>query len=116
MAVKVFQGNPPEYPYEKKVVWHLEEALSSLDQEFVLISNFHVRASGNPTASQVDLVIIGRDRILLVELKSVSDAAGKPLPVSGGSNGRWRKGQDPIPGSNPFQQTMAAYWNLSQWL
>ncbi len=111
MAVQVWIGEKPEHPNERRTIVALANGLERLEGLYLLLTNFTV---GGRT---IDLAIIKRDAIFLIELKHCD---GK---VIGGVNGPWfledSNGEQKRlnPGrSNPYNQVISYYYSLTNFL
>lgn len=111
MAVQVWIGEKPEHPNERRTIVALANGLERLEGLYLLLTNFNV---GGRT---IDLAIIKRDAIFLIELKHCD---GK---VIGGVNGPWfledSNGEHKRlnPGrSNPYNQVISYYYSFTNFL
>ncbi len=111
MAVQVWMGEKPEHPNERRTIVALANGLDRLDGLYLLLVNFTV---GGRT---VDLAIIKRDAIFIIELKHCDGV------LEGGVNGPWyltnangeRKQINPGR-SNPYNQVISCYYSLTNFL
>lgn len=111
MAVQVWVGEKPEHPNERRTIVALANGLERLESLYLLLANFNV---GGRT---IDLVVIKRDAVFLIELKHCD---GK---VSGSVNGPWyvesvngeRKRLNPGR-KNPYNQIISYYYSLTNFL
>jgi DNA replication ATP-dependent helicase Dna2 len=116
MAVEVWMGEEFEYGHETNALALFLENMVSVygadDELYAVFANFMVNSS------PIDLAVIKRDRIFLVELK---EAGG---PIAGGENGRWMITADGKPvaeikgGShgNPYRQSQDYRFALMDFL
>lgn len=111
MAVQVWIGEKPENPNERKAIIALASGLERLDGLYVMLANFSV---GGRT---LDLVILKRDAIFIIELKHCD---GK---VYGSVNGTWTvvsKGgsvKQLNPGrKNPYGQVNSYFYSFTNFL
>src|SRR5688572_23140295 len=77
MAVQVWIGEKPEHPNERRALIALANGLDRLDELYIMLANFSV--GGNT----IDLVILKRDAIFIIELKHCDGR------VFGSVNGQW---------------------------
>ncbi len=111
MAVQVWIGEKPEHPNERRAIVALANGLDRLDGLYVILANFSVGGHS------IDLVIIKRRAIFIIELKHCD---GK---VIGGVNGHWivessngqRKRLNPGR-KNPYNQVIAYFYGLTNFL
>lgn len=106
MAVKLWWSEKPGYPYEYSAVKELCESLEPRKETYFVFANYRI-----PDA-QIDLTVLTKTSIFLIELKSSADKA-----INGSSNGSWTR-EDGIslgPG-NPVSQILHEYHGLRDWL
>ena len=118
MPILLYQGEKPSWDYEAKAVRELAAELRDSPKPYLLLTELSVRGQNEPHSSQLDLLIIGEDRICLVELKDASAGTDRAeQPVRGGDRGPWHRADGmAIKGQNPVVQVIDAYWNLREWL
>ena len=111
MAVQVWIGEKPENPNERRAIIALASGLDRLDGLYVMLANFSV---GGHT---VDLVILKRDAIFILELKHCDGR------VFGAVNGPWtvvsRSGSTKHlnPGrKNPYNQVISYFYSFTNFL
>jgi hypothetical protein len=107
MAVEIFSGGWPDYPYEREALLLLAQQLNLMQDWFVLLVRMQI-----PDGDPPDLVVIKRNGLFILELKSCGS------PVFSSVNGPWvlkDKAGEIIhqyissDGLNPYQQA-AKYW------
>ncbi|EFO80131.1 NERD domain-containing protein [Oscillochloris trichoides DG-6] len=111
MAVQVWIGDKPEHPNERRAIMALANGLDRLDGMHFILANFSV---GGRT---IDLVIIKRDAVFIIELKHCDGR------VLGTVNGPWfvegRNGEQKRlnPGrKNPYNQVISYFHALTNFL
>ncbi len=111
MAVQVWIGEKPEHPNERRAIMALANGLDRLDGMHFILANFSV---GGRT---IDLVIIKRDAVFIIELKHCDGR------VLGTVNGPWfvegRNGEQKRlnPGrKNPYNQVISYFHALTNFL
>lgn len=111
MAVQVWIGEKPENPNERKAIIALATGLDRLDGLYVMLANFSV---GGHT---IDLVILKRDAIFILELKHCDGR------IFGAVNGPWtvvsRSGSTKQlnPGrKNPYNQVISYFYSFTNFL
>lgn len=111
MAVQVWIGEKPENPNERKAIIALATGLDRLDGLYVMLANFSV---GGHT---IDLVILKRDAIFILELKHCDGR------IFGAVNGPWtvvsRSGSTKHlnPGrKNPYNQVISYFYSFTNFL
>lgn len=111
MAVQVWIGEKPENPNERKAIIALASGLERLEDMYIMLANFSV---GGHT---IDLVILKRDAIFILELKHCDGR------VFGGVNGPWKvvsKGGSTKhlnPGrKNPYNQVISYFYSFTNFL
>ena len=111
MAVRVWIGEKPEHPNERKAIIALANGLDRLEGLYLMLANFSV--GGNT----IDLVIMKHDAIFIIEMKHCDGR------VFGSVNGRWRVVS--ASGSvkwlnqgrkNPYNQVIAYYYSFRNFL
>ena len=111
MAVQVWIGEKPENPNERKAIIALASGLDRLDGLYIMLANFSV---GGHT---IDLVILKRDAIFILELKHcdgrVFGAVNGPWTVvsKGGSTKRLNPGR-----KNPYNQVISYFYSFTNFL
>ena len=108
VAVQVWIGEKPENPNERKAIIALATGLDRLDGLYVMLANFSV---GGHT---IDLVILKRDAIFILELKHCDGR------IFGAVNGPWtvvsRSGSTKQlnPGrKNPYNQVISYFYSFT---
>ena len=111
MAVQVWIGEKPENPNERKAIIGLASGLDRLDDLYLMLANFSV---GGHT---IDLVILKRDAIFILELKHCDGR------VFGGVNGAWtvvsKAGSTKLLNSgrkNPYNQVISYFYSFTNFL
>ncbi len=111
MAVQVWIGEKPENPNERKAIIGLASGLDRLDDLYLMLANFSV---GGHT---IDLVILKRDAIFILELKHCDGR------VFGGVNGTWtvvsKAGSTKQLNSgrkNPYNQVISYFYSFTNFL
>jgi hypothetical protein len=111
MAVQVWLGEKPDNPNERKAIIALANGLDRLEGLYLMIANFSV---GGRT---IDLVILKRDAIFIMELKHCDGQ------VFGSVNGPWKvvsKGGSTKllnPGrKNPYNQVISYFYSFTNFL
>ncbi len=111
MAVQVWIGEKPENPNERKAIIALATGLERLEGMYIMLANFSV---GGHT---IDLVILKRDAIFILELKHCDGR------VFGGVNGPWRvvsrggSTKHLNPGrKNPYNQVISYFYSFTNFL
>ncbi|WP_129631223.1 nuclease-related domain-containing protein [Candidatus Oscillochloris fontis] len=111
MAVQVWIGDKPEHPNERRAIMSLANGFDRLDGLHLILANFSV---GGRT---IDLVIIKRDAVFIIELKHCDGR------VIGTVNGPWfvegRNGEQKRlnPGrKNPYNQVISYFHALTNFL
>ncbi len=111
MAVQVWIGEKPENPNERKAIIGLASGLDRLDDLYLMLANFSV---GGHT---IDLVILKRDAIFILELKHCDGR------VFGGVNGTWtvvsKAGSIKQLNSgrkNPYNQVISYFYSFTNFL
>ncbi|HZG68830.1 MAG TPA: nuclease-related domain-containing protein [Herpetosiphonaceae bacterium] len=111
MAVQVWIGEKPENPNERKAIIALASGLDRLDGLYIMLANFSV---GGHT---IDLVILKRDAIFILELKHcdgrVYGAVNGPWTVvsRGGSTKQLNPGR-----KNPYNQVISYFYSFTNFL
>ena len=111
MAVQVWIGEKPENPNERKAIIALASGLDRLEGLYVMLANFSV---GGHT---IDLVILKRDAIFILELKHCDGR------IYGGVNGPWKvvsrggSTKHLNPGrKNPYNQVISYFYSFTNFL
>lgn len=111
VAVQVWIGEKPENPNERKAIIALASGLERLDGMYIMLANFSV---GGHT---IDLVILKRDAIFILELKHCDGR------VFGGVNGPWKvvsrggSTKHLNPGrKNPYNQVISYFYSFTNFL
>jgi hypothetical protein len=111
VAVQVWVGEKPDNPNERKAIIALANGLDRLEGLYLMLANFSVGGRS------IDLVILKRDAIFILELKHCD---GK---VYGGVNGTWRvvskngSVKQLNPGrKNPYNQVISYFYNFTNFL
>jgi len=111
VAVQVWVGEKPDNPNERKAIIGLANGLDRLEGLYLMLANFSVGGRS------IDLVILKRDAIFILELKHCD---GK---VYGGVNGTWRvvskngSVKQLNPGrKNPYNQVISYFYNFTNFL
>jgi hypothetical protein len=110
MSVNVWVGREPQ-GYEAQVLRQVIASALAAERDCHLFANFIVGGR------EIDLLVVKPNALFLVELKQVGGA------VTGAINGQWTVGGDRnkalLPGGsheNPYQQLLAQYRVLTEWL
>ena len=106
MTVKLWWSEEPRYPYERRAVKELCEALELRKEPYFVFANVHI-----PNDARIDITVFTNTSIFLIELKS---SAGKP--INGSCNGSWAREDGVIFDRNPVNQTLHYYHRLRGWL
>jgi hypothetical protein len=106
MAVKLWWSEEPRYPYERKAVKELCEALELRKESYFVFANVHI-----PNDARIDIIVFSNTSIFLIELKSSADK-----PINGSCNGSWAREDGVIFDRNPVNQTLHYYHRLRGWL
>jgi hypothetical protein len=111
VAVQVWVGEKPDNPNERKAIIGLANGLDRLEGLYLMLANF------SEGGRSIDLVILKRDAIFILELKHCD---GK---VFGGVNGTWRvvskngSVKQLNPGrKNPYNQVISYFYNFTNFL
>ncbi len=111
MAVQVWVGEKPDNANERKAIIALANGLDRLEGLYVMLANFSVGGRS------IDLVILKRDAIFILELKHCDGQ------VFGGVNGTWRvvskngSVKQLNPGrKNPYNQVISYFYNFTNFL
>lgn len=105
MTVELWMAKRPwDHQSEIAAVRDLAHELDQLDGRYHIFANFNV-----PNA-QIDMAVLTRFGIYLVEVKH---SAG--LPIQGSRNGKWMR-QDGREIDNPINQIIKNYWKWRDWL
>ena len=109
MSYLCWVGEKPEHTSELECAITLADKLEKLNDQFFMFVNFHI-------GRQIDLAILKKDAIIIVELKSVGRSR-----VLTRLNGPWQcigeKGTFSLPGGrNPFSQIREQYYCFHNWL
>lgn len=110
MTIQLWYGRQP-VGYEAEAIAKLRRELDAAGVDAHLFANFEV------DGHEIDLLLVKRDGLFLVELKRVGG------PVTGAVNGEWKvlngRGEYPLHGGrgeNPYQQMRTQYQVLTEWL
>jgi hypothetical protein len=110
MTVQTYVGRLP-VEYEAAALKKLRRELETAGVDAHLFANFEVGGH------EIDLLVVKRDALFLVELKKIGG------PVHGAVNGEWKvrgsQGAHVLAGGrneNPYQQMRTQYRVLSEWL
>jgi len=111
VAVQVWVGEKPDNANERKAIIALANGLDRLEGLYVMLANFSVGGRS------IDLVILKRDAIFILELKHCDGQ------VFGGVNGTWRvvskngSVKQLNPGrKNPYNQVISYFYNFTNFL
>ena len=111
MSIEVWYGNESHHEAEQKTLFALYQHLHPQQEHFVLLHNFLAGES-----NEIDMVLLKRDGIFLVELKHVLD------PIVGDGDGEWKAihedGSETVldpDRPNPFKRIQRNYGSWRDW-
>ena len=106
MTVKLWWSEEPRYPYERRAVKELCEALELRKESYFVFANVHI-----PSDARIDITVFTNTSIFLIELKSSADK-----PIAASCNGSWERDDGVIFDRNPVNQILHYYHRLRSWL